>query len=380
MASWVTEETSNFSLQNLPYGVFSIKGSKPRIGVAIGDYVLDLTVLAEEGVFDDLDFDITTLKQSTLNEYAALAKSVHSGLRHRLQKLLEKDTRSGKVLRDNQGLRDKALVPLDSAKMHLPMIIGDYTDFFVGLHHAVTFPVDGNVVSGPCRKLDHEVEFACFIGRGNAMGSPIGVDAAEDCIFGFVLMNDWSARDIQMYEATLMGPFNGKSFCTTVSPWVVPPEALEPFRVAPKAMPRELPDYLVEKNQRSVYDIPVRATLGANGQRYRIADCNTNNVIFSFAQMIAHHTRGGCPLRTGDLVATGTLSGPKRENAGCLLEQTLGGTDPYEMAAENSTESNVRRAYLEDNDTVEFTAQVTGPDGIGNVGFGVCSGKVLPAI
>ncbi|KAK5221801.1 hypothetical protein LTR72_006056 [Exophiala xenobiotica] len=425
MASWVTEETSNFSLQNLPYGVFSTQGSKPRIGVAIGDYVLDLTVLAEEGVFDDLDFDITTLKQSTLNEYAALAKSVHSGLRHRLQKLLEKDTRSGKVLRDNQGLRDKALVPLDSVKMHLPMIIGDYTDFFVGLHHAVTcaglvkpgstieqlcpcfynlpiayngrassvvvsgtsfhrpngqFPVDGNVVSGPCRKLDHEVEFACFIGRGNAMGSPIDVDAAEDCIFGFVLMNDWSARDIQMYEATLMGPFNGKSFCTTVSPWVVPPEALEPFRVAPKAMPRELPDYLVEKNQRSVYDIPVRATLGANGQRYRIADCNTNNVIFSFAQMIAHHTRGGCPLRTGDLVATGTLSGPKRENAGCLLEQTLGGTDPYEMAAENSTESNVRRAYLEDNDTVEFTAQVTGPDGIGNVGFGVCSGKVLPAI
>ncbi|KAJ9602219.1 hypothetical protein H2200_013339 [Cladophialophora chaetospira] len=423
MASWIPiAETSDFSLQNLPYGIFSTDNSDPRIGVAIGEYVIDLKILAEEGVLGNLGSGGDTLKQSTLNAYAALGKDVHSRVRQTLQRLLEKDTQSGDALRDNQPLRDKAFVPLSNVRMHLPMVIGDYTDFFVGLHHAVTcaglvkpgatieqlcpcfynlpiayngrassvvvsetplhrpngqFPVDGKLVSGPCRKLDFEVEFACFIGRGNELGTSIEVDSAEDHIFGFVLMNDWSARDIQMYEATLMGPFNGKSFCTTVSPWIVTPEALESFRVAPKKTPRELPEYLVQKKEKSAYNIPIRATLGANGQRYRVADCNTNNVIFSFAQMLAHHTRGGCPLRTGDLIATGTLSGPERENAGCLLEQTRGGTEPYEMIAENSATGNVRRAYLEDNDVITFTARASGRGG--NVGFGSCAGKILPA-
>ncbi|KAK5023548.1 hypothetical protein LTS07_006063 [Exophiala sideris] len=423
MASWIpVEAISDFSLQNLPYGIFSTANSDPRVGVAIGEYVLDLKVLATEGIFEVPGLEIQTLRQPTLNAYAALGKNVHSGVRQRLQKLLESDTQSAHVLRDNQRLREKALVPLNNVQMHLPMSIGDYTDFFVGLHHAVTcaglvkpggtietlcpcfynlpvayngrassvvvsdtplhrpngqFPVDGKLVSGPCRKLDFEVEFACFVGRGNELGEPIDVNSAEDHIFGFVLMNDWSARDIQMYEATLMGPFNGKSFCTTVSPWIVPLEALEPFRVAPKETPRELPDYLMQKQEKSAYNIPIRATLGANNQRYRVADCNTNNVIFSFAQMIAHHTRGGCPLRAGDLIATGTLSGPNRENAGCLLEQTRGGTDPYEMIAEDSAAGNVRRAYLEDNDIITFTAQAMSSRG--NVGFGSCAGKILSA-
>lgn len=275
------------------------------------------------------------------------------------------------------------------------------------------FPVDGKLVSGPCRKLDFEVEFAAFISQGNSFGTPIDVDEAEDHIFGFVLMNDWSARDIQMYESTLMGPFNGKSFCTSVSPWVVPPEALEPFRVAPKETPvsqavsqlimtninpcqRELPDYLREKKEKSAYNIPIRATLDgenplhashdqlltttANSEKYRVADCNTNNVIFSFAQMIAHHTRGGCPLQTGDLIGTGTLSGPSRAEAGCLLEQTMGGKDPYEMKAEDSSKDSVVRTFCEDNDTIIFTAQAKSSEGSGNVGFGACSGKVLPAL
>ncbi|KIX03497.1 fumarylacetoacetase [Rhinocladiella mackenziei CBS 650.93] len=171
---------------------------------------------------------------------------------------------------------------------------------------------------------------------------------------------------------------NGKNFCTTVSPWVVPPEALEPFRVAPKETPRQLAKYLTQKETKSAYNIPIRATLQeVDSERYHVAQCNTNNVIFSFAQMIAHHTRGGCPLRTGDLIATGTLSGPTREEAGCLLEQTRGGTDPYDMVAENPRRGKLRRAFLEDGDTIEFTAQAKARDGLGNVGFGACQGKVL---
>ncbi|RVX70709.1 hypothetical protein B0A52_05359 [Exophiala mesophila] len=426
MASWVTvSEHSDFSLQNLPYGIFSTSGVDARIGTAIGDSVLDLKVLAQGGIFDDLKFDVGTLQEPTLNSYAALGKAAHQRVRHRLQKLLEKDTQLGHLLRDNKAIHDKAFYKQADVQMHLPMKINNYTDFFVGLHHAVTcaglvkpgqtieqvcpcfynlpiayngrtssvvvsetpfhrpngqFPVDGKVVSGPCRKLDFEVEFAAFISRGNSFGAPINVDEAEDHIFGFVLLNDWSARDIQMYESTLMGPFNGKSFCTTISPWIVPPEALEPFRVAPKVTPRELPSYLREKREKSAYNIPIRAILGANSENYRIADCNTNNVIFSFAQMIAHHTCGGCPLQTGDLIGTGTLSGPSRAEAGCLLEQTLGGTSPYEMKAEDPSKGSVIRAFCEDNDTITFTAQAKLTEGFGNVGFGACSGKVLPAI
>ncbi|KAK6371289.1 hypothetical protein LTS17_009020 [Exophiala oligosperma] len=429
MASWIEiKEDSDFSLRNLPYGVFSTDGSKPpRIGIAIGDHVLDMSVLAADGVFDDIGFDVKTITgETTLNSYAAQGKDVHSKVRKRLQDLLEKETKLGSLLRDNQGRRARALVPMNSVKMHLPMAIGDYTDFFIGLHHAVicadvikpgakieqlcpcfyNLPVayngrassvvvsgtpfhrprgqvpveNGQIVSGPCRKLDFEVEFACFIGKGNAFGQEIKVDQAEEHIFGFVLMNDWSARDIQFYEAPMMGPFNGKSFCTSVSPWVVPLDALEPFRTLPSETPRLLADYLTGKKTKSAYNIAIKATLEANSERYDIATCNTNNVIFSFPQMLAHHTRGGCPLQPGDLVATGTLSGPTKAESGCFFEQTRGGKEPYELKALKMGKGSVQRGFLEDNDTVEFRAQVSLGDGLGNVGFGVCGGKVLPAL
>ncbi|KAK3636497.1 hypothetical protein LTR56_014123 [Elasticomyces elasticus] len=423
MASWIDiPDDSDFSLQNLPYGIFSTDDTQARPGVAVGQHVLDLQVLAKEGAFDGFDFDVTVLQQTTLNAFAALGRGPQSVVRERLQALLIKQTELGDVLRDNHSLRNKALIPLSSVKLHLPMAIGSYTDFFVGLHHAEIcasvlkpgatieqlcpsfyslpvayngrassvvvsdasfhrphgqFPVDGKLVSGPSRKLDFEVEFACLIGEGNSMGEPIDVNSAEDHIFGFVLMNDWSARDIQMWEASLLGPLSGKSFCTTISPWVVPPEALEPFRVAPKKMPRTLLEYLVEKKELSAYDIPIRAMLGAGGQSHKIAVCNTNNVIFSFAQMIAQHTRNGCPLQTGDLMGTGTLSGPERANAGCFLEQSRNGTEPYELLAEKHGAGSVHRAFLEDNDEVTFTAQTLGSSD--KVGFGSCSGIVLPA-
>lgn len=298
MASWIPiEDGSDFSLQNLPYGVFSTDDLDQRIGVAIGDYVLDLKALAQEKVFAAIDFDSSTLEEPTINAYASLRKSVHHDVRKLMQDILSESTLLGPVLRDHRDRRDRVLVPLSRAKMHMPMHIGDYTDFFVGLYHAQnvcgnprlmifldalaianaggkccdifrpgmglppnfsSLPVGYHgrassvVISGTpvhrprgqivlngipteslCQKLDFEVEFAAFIGRGNKMGSRIGVNEAEDHIFGVVLMNDWSARDIQQWESTPLGPFNGKNFCTTISPWIVTLEALEPFRTTP---------------------------------------------------------------------------------------------------------------------------------------------------
>ncbi|KAH8808016.1 hypothetical protein F5884DRAFT_857573 [Xylogone sp. PMI_703] len=424
MASWIpVKEDSDFSLRNLPYGVFSANGSGPRIGTAIGEFALDLKVLAQDGVFNDLNFVTTTLQEPTLNPYAALGKDVHREVRKRLQQILEKDTKLGNILRDNQDRRNRSLIPLSTITMHLPMVIGDYTDFFIGLAHAQNsasiarpgktleeivpsffglpiayhgrassvvvsgtpfhrpkgqYVIDGKPQSGPCQKLDFEVEFACLIGQSNKMGDAIDVNNAEDHIFGVVLMNDWSARDIQFWESSLLGPFNGKNFCTTISPWVVPLDALEPFRTAPKLPDRELLPYLVQEKKESVYDIPVKVTLEANSEKYYVSTANTNNVIFSLAQMIAHHTRGGCPLRTGDLIATGTVSSEPLRERGCFLEMTQHGTVPYEIEAISSSK-NANRYYLEDGDIVEFTAQLKGPDGQGNVGFGACTGQVLAA-
>ncbi|KAH8897752.1 Fumarylacetoacetase [Thozetella sp. PMI_491] len=418
MASWVPiSQDSDFSIQNLPYGIFSFDGSDPRIGVAIGEYVLDMRALAQDQVFADLGFDTSTLKEARLNKYADLGKPVNRSVRERLQQLLKRDTEVASVLRDNPERRQKVLIPISDVQMHLPMEIGDYTDFFVGLHHAQNvrlsiesicpsyyslptgyhgrsssvivsdesfikrpqgqFKVDQSVEFGPTRKLDFEAEFAAFIGRGNEMGTPVDVDEAEDHIFGFVLMNDWSARDIQMWEASLMGPLNGKNFATTVSPWVVPPEALEQFRVPAQ---KPLLPYLTQKRTNSVYDIPIRVSLQVGSERYRIAECNTKNVIFSFAQMIAHHTRGGCPLRTGDLIATGTLSGSTQGELGCLLELSRDGVSPHSLESESSPKRILARTYLEDGDTVEFRARVGGLDGEGAVGFGVCKGRVLSSI
>ncbi|KEF57344.1 fumarylacetoacetase [Exophiala aquamarina CBS 119918] len=423
MGSWIeVSKDSDFSLQNLPYGIFSTNGTGPRIGVAIGEHVLDLKVLAQDEVFADLKFDATTLEQTTLNAYAALRRGVHRAVRSRVQQILQKETQYGDVLRDNEERRKRALTPLSSVTMHLPMAIGDYTDFFVGLHHAVNcanviapgkgieglcpaffhlpvayhgrassvvpsgtkirrpngqMKVDDKVIYGPCQKLDFEIEFAAFISHGNELGSPIPVDEAEDHIFGFVLLNDLSARDIQAFEATIMGPFQGKNFGTSISPWIVPFDALEPFRTAPKE-PRQLAQYLTEKKTESAYNLPIRASLEVDSQKYHMVEGNTNNVIFSFAQMIAHHTRGGCPLRTGDLIGTGTVSGPEREQIACLLELSLVEKEGTEFAALDASIGTVRRTFLEDGDVVEFTAQAKSSEG--NVGFGHCRGQILPAL
>ncbi|KAL6253152.1 hypothetical protein RBB50_000873 [Rhinocladiella similis] len=277
MASWVPiDQHSDFSLQNLPFGVFSTQSLDQRIGIAVGNYVLDMKALAQNDVFDSLNFDTATLQTSRLNQYAALGRNIHRSVRTFLQNLLSAKTTHPALLRDNNGLRSTALVSMKDVKMHLPMAVGDYTDFFVVPYHAQnctdifrpgqTLPdaffeqplgyhgrASSVVVSGtpvqrprgqfvgqygkvtfePSQKLDYEVEFAAFVIHGQPMGESIKINDAEDLIFGFVLLNDWSARDIQRREAAPLGPFNGKNFCTTISPWIVSPDALEPYRTAP---------------------------------------------------------------------------------------------------------------------------------------------------
>jgi len=216
------------------------------------------------------------------------------------------------------------------------------------------------------------------------MRDHIGVDGSiEEYLFGFVLLNDWSARDIQMWESTPLGPFNGKNFCTTISPWVVTMEALEPFRTRPIPSKPVL-RYLQENVQKSVYDIPIDVSLLVGSERYAVSRCNTRNVIFSFPQMLAHHTAGGCRTYGGDLIATGTLSGTSRSQLGCLLEATYNGASPYEMVSigagqDGNPKKSISRRFLEDGDTIEFRAQADDGSGLGKVGFGVCSGQVLPA-
>ncbi|KAH8893598.1 fumarylacetoacetase [Thozetella sp. PMI_491] len=419
MLSWVPiGDDSDFSLQNLPYGVFSTRATEQRIGVAVGGHVLDLKLLARSHIFVSLGFDTSTLEEPTLNKYSGLGRKVHRKVRALLQDILRYDTSVGHVLRDNAVLREQALIPVQEVQMHLPMAIGDYTDFFTSPYHARNctdifrpgqdlppaffrqplgyggrsssivvsgtpirrprgqFVQNGEAVFGPCQKLDFEVEFAAFVGQGNADGTPIDVRDAEDHIFGFVLHNDWSARDIQKAEATPLGPLNGKNFCTTISPWIVTPEALELYR-AKTIKPGNLLPYLDEQEKDSVHDIPIDVHLEVGSVRYEVAQCNTKYTCFSFAQMLAHHTAGGCPMRPGDLLATGTLSGPTRPSLGCFLESSWDGTRKCELTGTCSTDKPLSREWLQDGDVIHFTARRKCIDGPGYVGFGACSGQII---
>ncbi|KAJ9633863.1 hypothetical protein H2204_006649 [Knufia peltigerae] len=413
MASWVPiEQHSDFSLQNLPFGVFSTQSLDQRIGVAVGNHVLDMKALAHNDVFVGLDFDTATLQKSTLNQYAALGRDIHRSVRTFLQNLLSDKTPHAALLRDNDRLRSAALISMRDVKMHLPMAVGDYTDFFVVPYHAQnvgqTLPAaffeqplgyhgrassvvvsgtpvrrprgqfvgqDGKATFGPSQKLDYEVEFAAFVTHGQQkMGESIEVNDGEDLIFGFVLLNDWSARDIQRRETAPLGPFNGKNFCTTISPWIVSPDALEPYRTAPLRSGPWLP-YLNGGREDSVYDILIQVQIQSKSGTFDVSRCNTKNVVFSFPQMLAHHTAGGCPMRTGDLIATGTLSGATPQEYGCLLEVTCDGANQLKVS--NAQNQEMCRTFLDDGDSVIFTTYLPRKDGIGGVGFGMCEGQIL---
>ena len=392
--SWVASANaadSHFPLNNLPYGVFSRGGDAPCCGAAIGDQVLDLALLEHKGLIDLADHTVFDLP--SWNGFMALGPDVWAALRLQLTALLAENGDS--ALRDDTELRAHALVPLAEVQLHLPIWVAEYTDFYAGRHHAFNvgsmfrdpanalppnwlhIPIGYNgrassvVVSGtdihrpmgqlkpateeiphfgPSRRLDIELEMGAIVGTGTEMGQPITVAEADRRIFGYVLLNDWSARDIQAWEYQPLGPFQAKAFGTSISPWIVTKEALEPFRCATPPREKELLPYLREPGP-MLYDIQLEILLRPAGaeRATSIARTNYNEMYYSAAQQLCHHAVSGCPMNTGDLLGSGTISGPEKEQRGSLLELTWGGKEPMTL------DTGEERSFLEDGDQVTLT-------------------------
>ncbi len=407
---------SHFPIQNLPYGVFRPSpGAAARVGVAIGDAVLDLSALEEAGLFDGPRLSgERVFSRPRLNDFMALGRPAWREARARIAALLSENEPR---LRDDAALRDAALVPSRGVEMLVPAEIGDYTDFYSSRHHATNvgtmfrgadnalmpnwlwLPVayhgraSSIVVSGteivrprgqivppgedrprlsPSRLLDYELEMGFFVGPGNELGHPVPIDRAEEHVFGMVIVNDWSARDVQKWEYQPLGPFLAKNFATTVSPWVVTLDALDPFRCSGPEQDPEPLEYLRSEGVRS-FDIALEVWLKAPGlsEPVRLSRGNFNDLYWDVRQQLAHHTITGCNLRPGDMLASGTISGAAKESRGCLLELTWRGTEPIELP------NGEARKFLADGDEVVMTGWCAG-DGF-RVGFGECAGKLQPA-
>jgi fumarylacetoacetase len=415
MKSWV--ETANqagcdFPVQNLPYGVFSREGEPARCAVAIGDAVLDLAAVEAAGLIEAEG----SFARPEMNAFMALGPARWAAMRARLTALLAED--GDPALRENAALRDAALLPLGAVRLHLPFKVAGYTDFYAGRNHAFnvgvlfrgavnalppnwfSMPIAYNgrastvVVSGteihrplgqikpsgqelpvlsPSRRLDIELELGAVVGVPSVMGQPVTVAEADEMIFGFVLLNDWSARDIQVWEYQPLGPFQAKAFATSISPWIVTKAALEPFRVPTPARERELLPYLHEPGP-MLYDIELAVQMQPEGapRRSTISRTNYSVMYYSAPQLLAHHAIGGCKMETGDLLGSGTISGLTPDSLGSLLEMTAGGTAPITL------ETGETRNFIEDGDTFTLAGWAQG-DGY-RIGFGECTGKILPAV
>jgi fumarylacetoacetase len=419
LKSWVDSANNadqDFPIQNLPFGVFtSANQPEPHVGIAIGDAILDLAVLAKSGLLKVPDAAV--FSASSLNAFIELGSAVWSDVRAQVSHLLSEDNA---VLRDNQSLRNQALIAQTAARMLLPVKIGGYTDFYSSKEHAtnvgcmfrdpknallpnwleipigyngrassvivsetpirrpngqIKAPTQDRPVFSACKKLDFELETGFIIGRGNALGEPIRCRDAEQHIFGMVLLNDWSARDIQTWEYVPLGPFNSKTFATTISPWVVTMEALAPFRIAtPVQEPQPLPYLQHKSSELQGVDIHLEVQLKSEGSNQTSTICRTNfkYMYWSMAQQLAHHTVSGCNTNVGDLMGSGTISGPTPDSFGSLLELTWNGTNPLALADGNT------RQFIEDGDELTLTGWAQGDNY--RVGFGLCRGKVLPAL
>ncbi|WP_315740756.1 MULTISPECIES: fumarylacetoacetase [unclassified Bradyrhizobium] len=408
------EPTSDFPIQNLPYGVFSAADSpKPRVGVAIGDVVLDLAVLEDEGLLD-LSPAYEVFAQSSLNAFMALGPAVWSKTRAAISALLRDDNPR---LRDDKPLRSRALLPRQDVRLHLPFHVAGYTDFYSSKEHATNvgvmfrgkdnalqpnwlhMPIGYNgrastvVVSGtqvrrprgqlkppsaevpsfgPCKRLDFELEMGVVIGQSSPLGEMLSEAQAEAMIFGFVLLNDWSARDIQQWEYVPLGPFQAKVFATSISPWVVTREALEPFRVqGPAQDPTPLP-YLQQASAQN-YDLGLDVALRAAGSNAAqdISQTNFKYMYWSSVQQLMHHASSGCAMSVGDLLGSGTISGPEKHQRGSLLEISWNGTEPVELPG------GIKRTFLEDGDSLVMRGWCQG-NGY-RVGFGEVEGTIVAA-
>lgn len=413
---------SHFPIQNLPFGVFRPRDGAPRVGVALGEMVVDLSQLERAGLLriaSIADVREPLFARSSLNAFMAIGREAVSEVRLRLSQLLRDNTAT---LRDNSALRDSAVVPMSEVELLLPVEIGDYTDFYSSRDHATNvgamlrgpenalmpnwlhLPVayhgraSSVVISGTdlhrplgqtksesaaapsfgsSRSLDFELEMGLFIGRGNRLGEPIPIDRAEQHMFGLVLVNDWSARDIQKWEYVPLGPFLSKSFGTSISPWVVTLDALEPFRVAgPMQEPQPL--HYLQTSGPAAFDIRLEVNLQTAGSdaTTRVCASNFRNLYWNLRQQVVHHASNGCNLRTGDMLASGTISGSTPDSRGCLLESTLGGRNPLTLGTSLDGKV-VTRGFLEDGDRVTITGWCEG-NGY-RVGFGEVTGKVLPS-
>ena len=409
------DPSSDFPIQNLPFGVFSTRQSpEPRVGVAIGEWVLDLAELEKIGLLTPGSEPV--FNQPSLNDFVALGQSVWRSTRVQISLLLRDDHAR---LRDDAALRASALIPMHEAIMHLPITVSGYTDFYSSKEHATNvgsmfrdpanallpnwlhLPVGYNgrassvVVSGTeirrpmgqvkppsaeqplfaaCAKLDFELETAFIVGANTALGESVSVNDAEEMMFGMVLLNDWSARDIQQWEYVPLGPFNAKTFATSISPWVVTMEALEPFRVpGPKQEPEPLP-YLRQSGDHS-FDIQLAVELQTAEceQPTTISNTNYRAMYWSMAQQLAHHTISGCNLRVGDLMASGTISGTQPDSFGSLLELSWNGQRPVTLS-----DGQTKRSFLEDGDVVTLRGACIGAHY--RCGFGAVSGRIIPAL
>ncbi len=409
MQSWKSiEPNSDFGLHNLPFGIFSTSRRGARIGVAIGNEIIDLAALHGIGLLDDLEIDRSVFASDTLNDFIRLGKSTTNAVRDLIRDQLISDD---SPLREHPSL----FVQRANATMHLPVQIGDYTDFYSSLEHATNLgkmfrdpenallpnwrhlpvgyhgrsssivvsgtpirrpmgqikPAEGPPRYGPTARLDFELEMAFVIGRDSTQGEPIRTAEAEEFIFGLVLFNDWSARDIQKWEYVPLGPFLGKNFASSISPWIVPLEALAPFKVmGPEQHPPVLPYLQTEKA--SNYDIALEVILQTSaGEENVISQSNYQYMYWNMSQQLAHHTVNGCNVRVGDLMASGTISGRDSASYGSMLEITSGGSRPLHLADAST------RSFLEDGDTVIMRGYAG--QGEQRVGFGEVSGQILPA-
>ena len=413
--SWIeVPSNSDFPIQNLPFGIFKTQSSNPRVGIAIGDQVLDLATLNKLGFLDDFKIDDSVFNNQYLNDFIALGKPLCRSLRQRISNLLNSNNSE---LRDNKNACYKVLHFKSNVQMQMPIKVGDYTDFYSSIDHATnvgtmfrdpanallpnwkhlpvgyhgrassivvsgtpfhrpkgqTKPADADLpVFGPTKLLDFELEMAFIIGKSTQLGETISTADADDYIFGLTLFNDWSARDIQTWEYVPLGPFLAKNFASTLSPWIVTLDALEPFRTAGyKQEPKVLPylNYTGEKNIDICLEVSIQPEKSPESL---VCQSNYKFMYWTMEQQLAHHTSNGCNINIGDLMASGTISGPTPGSYGSMLELSWKGTKPIQL------KDGSERKFINDNDTVIMRGYCE-KDGV-RIGFGEAAGKVLPAL
>jgi fumarylacetoacetase len=412
LKSWVNIPTgSDFTIQNLPYGIFKFGTKKPRVGVAIGEHVLDLAYLYKKGYLDNLFLNENVFKSNSLNKFIALGRAYWTLTRTRISELLEE---SNTELRSNKEDLKMALIPQKEVEMLMPVHVPNYTDFYSSVEHATNvgkmFRPNGDAllpnwkhlpvgyhgrassivisgtpikrpkgqtmpegsdkpIFGPSKLLDFELEMGFVVGRGNEMGTSITTADAEGHIFGMLLFNDWSARDIQSWEYVPLGPFLSKNFASSVSPWVVTLDALEPFKCEGPEQDVPILPYLKFEGRKN-YDIHLEVYIKTEkGDSTLISESNTKYLYWNIAQQLAHHTVGGCNMQIGDICASGTISGPTPQSYGSMLELTWRGAKPITL------NDGSERKFLQDGDTLVMKAFCIKGDY--RIGFGEVTGKVL---